>query len=51
VQALLTDAAQSAGRGDGERSMEARIDAELGAAGIGPGDPSLSPSLERSPHQ
>jgi hypothetical protein len=53
VRALLSDAASSArlaedgGMEDG--GMEARIDAELGAAGIGPGDASLSPARGRSP--
>lgn len=44
VRTLLSDASRSAAP-----SMEARIDAELDAAGIGPGDPSLHSVAESTP--
>jgi hypothetical protein len=49
VRTLLSDASLSSARRGAHASMEARIDAELDAAGIGPGDPSLGPSVESAP--
>jgi hypothetical protein len=43
VRTLLADSSALSGR-RAEASMEARIDAELDAAGIAPGDPSLTPT-------
>lgn len=43
VRTLLSDASHATSARRGDASMEARIDAELDAAGIRPGDPSLTP--------